>query len=106
MSGTETDQAPSVSAVKAALLVAGVWAKEKITLTSTHIANQYVDLAYLAKDSSVVGAVMRLAIHEGDDYTLSTVSGKTRLTFAGEIATGGNSALVAGDILHLTYAKG
>jgi hypothetical protein len=30
--------------------------------------------------------------------------GVTRITFAGDLATGGNAALVAGDILQIKYA--
>ena len=36
---------------------------------------------------------------ETDDYTLSVVGGVTRLSFAGDLATGGNSALIATDVL-------
>ncbi len=108
--GTETDQAASVSAMKSyvssAVSAAAIdFHKEKITLAAGDISSQYVNLAFLIDEDSIVAFVARLGIHKGDDFTLSTVSGVTRLTFAGPLATVGNSALVAGDVLYITYAK-
>jgi hypothetical protein len=40
---------------------------------------------------------------ETDDYTLSIVSGVTRITFAGDLATAGASALISGDVLKVQY---
>jgi hypothetical protein len=79
-------------------------AKESFTLTGTDITNQYVDLAVTIKDQTLIGFVGRLGIHETEDYTLSVASGKTRVTFAGSIATAGAEALVAGDKLFFTYS--
>ena len=107
--GNETDQAPSVSAVKSyvsSAVQAGVeFYKQKIILSAQDITNQYVNLAFLIKEASIVGFVYRLAIHKDEDFTLSTVSGVTRLTFAGNSAFGGNQAFVAGDALYFTYIK-
>ena len=108
--GSETDQAPSVSSMKSyvssAVSAAAIdFHKEKITLLGTDISNQYVNLAFAIDEDSIVAFVARLGLHRGDDFTLSTVSGVTRLTFAGPSATGGNSALVAGDVLYFTYKK-
>jgi hypothetical protein len=78
--------------------------KETFTLSGTDITNQYVNLAKLTLSNSmdlVVSGTMQV---EGVDYTLSTVSGVTRLTFAGDLASGGNAALVSGDILYVKYA--
>jgi hypothetical protein len=77
--------------------------KEKLTLTLTDIANQYVDLQHHVIHESIQAYVYRLAIHETDDYTLSVHDGKTRISFAGDVATGGASALVAGDVLYVNY---
>lgn len=77
--------------------------KENITLSSTDITNQYVDLAHLILANSLDIVVSGLIQTEGTDYTLSTVGGVTRVTFAGDLATGGNAALVAGDIVHAKY---
>lgn len=76
---------------------------EKIVLTSTDITNQYIDLQYHVKHESLQAYANRLAIHQEDDYTLSIVSNKTRMTFAGEIATGGVSALQEGDVIYVKY---
>jgi hypothetical protein len=80
-----------------------VFDREKIVLNSTHITNQYVDLPTLINEASLVAFNMRLALHDTDDYVLSTVGGLTRFTFAGDSATGGNSALQVGDILRFVY---
>lgn len=104
MAGDETNKAPSVSSVKDFISTAsGLVINEKITLTATDITNQYVDLQHHVKHDSLQAYVFRLAIHQGDDYTLSVVSNKTRITFAGDIATGGASALQAGDVLYVKY---
>lgn len=79
------------------------WNKEKITLTGTDISNGYVDLAHLVVSASIIAFVERLAMQFTDDYTVSTVGGVTRITFAGSLATGQPEALVSGDILYFTY---
>jgi hypothetical protein len=83
------------------------------TLVTGDITNQFVDLLHVATGSSatvnsisldVVGGPEQL---KGVDYTVSLtggVGGVTRITFAGALATGGISALVAGDILMIKYA--
>lgn len=77
--------------------------KENITLSGTDIINQYVDLAHLVIPNSVTLAVTKAYQVEGSDYTLSTVGIITRLTFAGDLAIGGASALIAGNILNIQY---
>lgn len=83
------------------------------TLSSGDITNQFVDLLHVAQGSSatvnsislnVVGGPEQL---KGTDYTVSLTGGSggvTRITFAGDLATGGNAALVAGDVLLIKYA--
>lgn len=78
--------------------------EELLTLTGTDITNQYKDLAYTAIDASihvvpVGGPTQRIGI----DYTLSVVGGKTRISFSGDLATGGYAALVSGDVLIVKY---
>lgn len=82
------------------------WGKEPITLDSTDITNQYVDLAQVAIASSIDFVVNGLVQAEGTDYTVSLTGGaggKTRLTFAGDLATAGAAALVDTDIVHIKY---
>lgn len=79
------------------------WGKENITLNGTDITNQYVDLAELTLAFSVLLSVDGVVQVEGSDYTLSPVGGVTRVTFAGDLATGGNAALTSGDVLNFQY---
>jgi hypothetical protein len=80
------------------------YGKESITLTGTDITNQYVDLAQDSLANSLDIVVSGLVQTEGTDYTLSSVGGVTRVTFAGDLATGGAAALVSGDIINAKYA--
>lgn len=81
--------------------------KESFTLGAGDITNQYVDLSKVAHNGSVLltpkgGPTQK----ETDDYTLNYTGGassKTRLTFAGDLATGGASELVSGDILSVNF---
>lgn len=83
--------------------------KETFTLSGTDITNQYIDFAQVARTGSVHLIVKGgPATLEGAsyDYSLSYTGGaggKTRLTFLNDLATGGASALVAGDILQVVY---
>ncbi|RTL05229.1 hypothetical protein EKK58_08760 [Candidatus Dependentiae bacterium] len=79
------------------------WNKESLTLNGTDITNGYKDLAFEAVTESLNLHVNGQYFHETDDYTLSTVSSVTRLTFAGQLASGGDAALVDGDVLKLKY---
>ncbi len=82
--------------------------KENFTLGAGDITNQYIDLAYVAAESSIefnvdgAGAEQR----EGVDYTINYTGGaggKTRLTFAGDLATAGAAELVATDVVRVGY---
>jgi len=79
--------------------------QQKFVLSSGDIAAGYIDLSQLAIGASVNAFVDRLAIHETDDYVLSTVGGVTRMTFAGSLIGGGDEQLVAGDVIRVKYAK-
>lgn len=80
------------------------WNKENITLNGTNITNQYVDLAHLIISGSLdLIAGGGLVQVEATDYTLSTVGGVTRVTFSGDLATGGPAALISGDIIRFKY---
>jgi hypothetical protein len=78
--------------------------KENLTLNSTDITNQYKDLAHAVKANSLNLTVSGVMQYEGSDYSLSIPSSVTRVTFTGDLASGGNAALVSGDILHVMYA--
>lgn len=86
--------------------------EEHLTLNGTDITNQYKDLAFAAYGSSASVNSLSLAVAggleqlKGVDYTISLTGGSggvTRITFAGDLATGGPAALVSGDILMVKY---
>lgn len=81
--------------------------KEVFTLGAGDISNQYVDLAKVAHQGSIaltpVGGPLQ---RESSDYTLNYTGGsgsKTRVSFAGDLATGGAAELIAGDVLMINY---
>jgi hypothetical protein len=85
---------------------------EQITLVSGDITNQYVDLAHPIVGSSASINSLSLSVIGGPiqqktvDYTVSLTGGAggvTRVTFIGDLATGGNAALVSGDVLVCNY---
>lgn len=81
-----------------------IFGKETLTLNGTDITNQYKDLAVQIRASSLNLSFGGVIQREGVDYTLSTVLGVTRITFAGDLATGGATELVATDELDAQYA--
>lgn len=81
-------------------ITAPVDSTEYLTLSATDISNGYVDLAQTIKAGSQIvwpvgGPIQSLTT----DYTLSTVSSKTRVTFAGSLLS-----LEENDILAVKYA--
>jgi hypothetical protein len=76
---------------------------EGFTLSAGDISNQYVALANKAIDASVQVFYSGVLQTQGVDYTLSTISNVTRITFAGDLASAGNIALVATDVLTVRY---
>jgi hypothetical protein len=90
-------------------LVAKKSRKALFTLTAGDISNQYIDLADVAGTDSVQLVVKGGGIQiEGDDYTVNYTGGtssKTRITFAGGLADTGVSALVAGDVVVISYTS-
>jgi hypothetical protein len=101
----DTDLGTAESAISALEGASVEFVKEKFVLGAGDITNGYVTLANLAIAASVNAFVDRLAIHATDDYTLSTVSSVTRLTFAGSLITVGQEKLSAGDVVRVVYAK-
>lgn len=78
---------------------------EKFTLTAPMIAAGYVELSFQAVEHSIMASVDRLMIHHTDDYTVSVVGGKTRLTFVGSLVTPGQEKLAAGDVIRVQACK-
>lgn len=88
-----------------------VWEKTVITLSAGDITNQYVDLSHVAKTNSIDFLVRGGGIMvEGASYDYSVnytggAGGNTRITFLNDLATGGSSALVAGDVVVVKYTR-
>lgn len=83
--------------------------KATFTLSAGDITNQYIDLSHVAKTNSIVFFVRGGGVQqEGASYDYSVnytggAGGNTRITFLNDLATGGPSALVAGDIVVIQY---
>lgn len=86
----------------------GLPTKERITLAGGDITNGFIDLANEATVDSVLLSISGVVQDEaaGVDYTTSVVAGPvTRITFETNLATGGASALIAGDLLNIQYLR-
>lgn len=108
LAGSETDQAGSVSAVNAALgakEASLTFMKQTFVLVAQDITNQYIELSHVAKPGSIALRAFGIEHAEGVDYTLSQPGSVTRITFAGDLATGGAAALVATDTIRVSYAR-
>lgn len=90
-----------VTALEGALVP--TWTRQKFDLTATNISNGYIDLAQNAIAESIHAFVDRLAIHQGEDFTVSVVGGVTRITFAGDLVSPGQSQLDANDNIYVRY---
>jgi hypothetical protein len=83
-----------------------IFGKQTFTLNGTDITNQYVDLSQVILANSLDFMLNGLIYREGADYSVSLtggVAGKTRVTFLGDLASGGSSALASGDIVYVKY---
>ena len=81
--------------------------KEVYQVSSTLATGAYFDLAFEIEPNSMCAFVDRLAIHEGldYDYTISTVSGVSRVTFINALVTPGQQQLSLGDTIFFSYQK-
>lgn len=88
---------------------AGTQNKETFTLNSTDITHQYIDLAHVAVTGSIFFEVQGGGLQlEGASYDYSVSytggsGGNTRISFLNGLATGGVSALVASDVVQVSY---
>lgn len=81
------------------------WNTETFTLSSTDITNQYVDLAHYGRGIIFIVKGANSIMMEGAsyDFTVTDSGSASRINFQNDIATGGPSALVAGDIVQFKY---
>jgi len=100
---TAREAADSALDVRVDAIEAVTSRKEKFVLSSTDLMSGYVDLAVTCKADSELVFIGSLYAHDGDDYTVSTVNSKTRITFAGPLAAGGLSQLTEGDAVYVRY---
>ena len=78
--------------------------KQKIIINSEHVSQGYVELPYtnIVLDS-VDAFVDRLGVFENEDFELSIVGDKTRLTFINSFAAGGDEEIESGSELRVKY---
>jgi hypothetical protein len=83
----------------------GRFAVDSFTVSSQTITDNYIELSHKAFSMSIVFSIDRLMMLEGEDYEVSVMNGKTRLTFAGSMLQGEAEALALGDKLRVRYLK-
>jgi len=106
LSGNESDKAPSVRAFKEFVYDIGEqYQVDSFIVDNTIISQNYIELSAKAFAMSIVPSISRLMLLEGDDYTVSVVSGKTRLTFVNSLLSNGEEALEIGDRIRIRYLK-
>jgi hypothetical protein len=80
---------------------------DSFTLIAGDITNQYVDLTQVAESAASISLTYAgVEQIQGTDYTVNLTGGtggKTRITFAGDLATAGAVALVATDVIKVKY---
>jgi hypothetical protein len=75
-----------------------------ITVSASELS--YIDCEHQAKPMSLHVFVGRLAVHEGVDYTVSVVGGKTRITWAGSLVNpSGVESIELGDRVYISYMR-
>lgn len=78
--------------------------KQRIILTSQHVSQGYVELPHTdIVPDSLDGHIDRLGLFEDEDFELSEVNGKTRLTFINSFAAGGDEEIEEGAELRVKY---
>lgn len=105
---TATDVEAALAEVKSLVDATPTPQQEIITIAGADVTNQYVDLADTASSAASISItpVSGPLQEQGVDYTVSLAGGAggvTRITFAGDLATGGNAPLAASDKLIVKY---
>lgn len=80
------------------------WHSEFRALTSQEADDGYIELTDLPTENSVYFSVSGATQLEWIDFEIVQIGDFYRLVFINELASGGISELVAGDIVHLKYA--
>lgn len=77
----------------------------KFVITQADLDAGFIELPHQAMENSIVASVGRLMIHEGvgEDYTVSVVDGKSRMTFVGNLVDPSEEKLEVGDVIYVKY---
>lgn len=78
--------------------------KQSFTLTGLDISRGWVALLEEPVLDSLDLIVHGVTMDEGIDFEIQQVSGQTRLVFLGQLAFGGDAALVEGELIRVKYA--
>ena len=84
---------------------------QKITVSATDVANQYIDLAFKASLGSVIASSERvnliavLGVDADADFQQDNSGAVTRLIFQGPSASAGESPIADGQIIYFNYVK-
>jgi hypothetical protein len=102
---SRAESAEAALSGRVSTLEAKAFYKEKFVLTQTDIDNGFIEFARAAMTDSVVAFADRLAIHQGmdQDFTMSVVGGKSRMTFVNNLIDPSPEKLSAGDVINVTY---
>jgi hypothetical protein len=76
--------------------------KHLVTLSAADVANQFFDLPFLVIDQSEKITCSGLTFASDSEYTVSNAGIFSRVTFLGDLATGGNSPFSEGDVIEVT----
>lgn len=98
--GAITDLQSDVTALEAK-----VFNKETKTLSAQNNTDGYIDLAFTVEANSLFVHTNSLFLGEGEDYSLSVVAGKTRVTWLNEFASAGVNAFESGEKVFIQYRK-
>ena len=79
--------------------------KEAFVVDAGMISAGSIDLSSKAFEGSIVLTNARLMMLSGEDYSVSIVAGKTRITFMGSMLPMGEEALEIGDKLRVSYLE-
>ena len=79
--------------------------KETMEVSAEQESQGFIDLSMQAMEHSVHMFVGPLYAVEGIDYSVSVEGGVTRITFLGQLASGGVSAVSEGDQIQVKYMK-
>lgn len=79
------------------------YVKQKFDVAVESLPISQFDLSHEVVPNSISGFIGRLAIHEGEDFSVSTVGGVSRVTFIGNMAPSGSEAPTSASTFFFNY---